>query len=76
MSGMTLRVYVRRADGRVIELRPPGPVAPVSEPDLHGGLRYPPCACPIHRERPEPPPTLSSAPRPGPTSGPSGRRTS
>ena len=59
MSGMTLRVYVRTADGRTVELRPIRPVTPVPGPDLHGGLRFPPCACPQHRPEPGAPETVS-----------------
>jgi hypothetical protein len=76
-GGMTLRVYVRKADGRIVELRPTRPVVPVSEPDIFGGLRFPPCACPAHPEQaePGPPPHPGTGSRPEPTSGPGGRGT-
>ncbi|MFJ6213789.1 hypothetical protein ACIQGZ_10730 [Streptomyces sp. NPDC092296] len=48
---MTLGVYLRTADGRTVRLRPTASVEPVVCPDIHSGLRYPPCRCPRHDER-------------------------
>ncbi|WP_377268864.1 hypothetical protein [Peterkaempfera sp. SMS 1(5)a] len=52
-SRMTLGVYIRTGDGRTLRLRPTGPVAPVTHPDVHSGLRFPPCRCPRHAAPPQ-----------------------